>query len=172
MCFPGLKMKFALVLVLGGLFAASPVFADKPAWAGSGKGGKNANSEPGGGQRDDDARSRRDKDGASSGQRQHFDAQHRVYVRDYYAKQSSGGRCPPGLAKKNNGCMPPGQAKKWVTGQPLPAGVVTYPVPQPLLVQLGTPPAGYRYVRVGNDIVLLSPGTSAVVDVIRNLGRG
>jgi hypothetical protein len=22
------------------------------------------------------------------------------------------GSCPPGLAKKNNGCMPPGQAKK------------------------------------------------------------
>ena len=22
------------------------------------------------------------------------------------------GRCPPGLAKKNNGCLPPGQAKK------------------------------------------------------------
>ena len=23
-----------------------------------------------------------------------------------------GGNCPPGLAKKNNGCLPPGQAKK------------------------------------------------------------
>jgi hypothetical protein len=22
------------------------------------------------------------------------------------------GRCPPGLARKNNGCLPPGQAKK------------------------------------------------------------
>ena len=25
--------------------------------------------------------------------------------------------CPPGLAKKHNGCMPPGQAKKWARGQ-------------------------------------------------------
>ena len=25
----------------------------------------------------------------------------------------NGGRCPPGLAKKGNGCMPPGQAKKY-----------------------------------------------------------
>ena len=24
----------------------------------------------------------------------------------------AGGSCPPGLAKKNNGCLPPGQAKK------------------------------------------------------------
>ncbi len=29
-----------------------------------------------------------------------------------------GGGCPPGLAKKNNGCLPPGQAKKlYHTGQ-------------------------------------------------------
>ena len=31
------------------------------------------------------------------------------------------GGCPPGLAKKNNGCMPPGQLKKlYSTGQVLP----------------------------------------------------
>ena len=27
------------------------------------------------------------------------------------------GHCPPGLAKKNNGCMPPGQARKLERGQ-------------------------------------------------------
>lgn len=27
------------------------------------------------------------------------------------------GGCPPGLAKKNNGCMPPGQARKLARGQ-------------------------------------------------------
>lgn len=32
-----------------------------------------------------------------------------------------GGGCPPGLAKKNNGCMPPGQARKlYRTGQRYP----------------------------------------------------
>lgn len=31
--------------------------------------------------------------------------------------------CPPGLAKKNNGCLPPGQAKRmFAEGQRLPAG--------------------------------------------------
>lgn len=29
------------------------------------------------------------------------------------------GGCPPGLAKKLNGCMPPGQAKKFLRGQHL-----------------------------------------------------
>ena len=28
-----------------------------------------------------------------------------------------GGGCPPGLAKKHNGCLPPGQAKKLYRGQ-------------------------------------------------------
>jgi len=27
------------------------------------------------------------------------------------------GRCPPGLAKKHNGCMPPGQARKLARGE-------------------------------------------------------
>ncbi len=32
---------------------------------------------------------------------------------------------PPGLAKKNNGCLPPGQAKKrYQVGQPLPRRVL------------------------------------------------
>ena len=32
------------------------------------------------------------------------------------------GGCPPGLAKKQNGCMPPGQAKKLLRGQYWPHG--------------------------------------------------
>ena len=32
------------------------------------------------------------------------------------------GGCPPGLAKKHNGCLPPGQAKKFYRGQRYPYG--------------------------------------------------
>lgn len=32
--------------------------------------------------------------------------QDRRLVRDYYGGQAKGGKCPPGLAKKGNGCMP------------------------------------------------------------------
>ena len=34
---------------------------------------------------------------------------------NYYGYCAGG--CPPGLAKKHNGCMPPGQAKKLYRGQ-------------------------------------------------------
>jgi hypothetical protein len=36
--------------------------------------------------------------------------------------------CPPGLAAKNNGCLPPGQARKWV-GQRAPAVLATSLLP-------------------------------------------
>lgn len=100
----------------------------------------------------------------------YFNDQHRHIVRSYYSEHYGNGRnCPPGLAKKNNGCMPPGQAKKWVVGQPLPPGVPIYAVPQPVLVQLPPPPYGYRYARVGNDIVLVQAQNHLVIDIIYNL---
>jgi Ni/Co efflux regulator RcnB len=99
-----------------------------------------------------------------------FEARQRDSVRDYYAPRVKAGRCPPGLAKKHNGCLPPGQAKKWGLGQALPPGLVRYPLPAELLRRLGPPPAGHEYVRVAGDILLLAIGTSMVVDAIENLG--
>ncbi|MBN9536265.1 MAG: hypothetical protein J0H77_06045 [Alphaproteobacteria bacterium] len=89
----------------------------------------------------------------------------------YYRPLYAAGDCPPGLAKKNNGCLPPGQAKKlWTVGYPLPAGVVYYPLPGVLLAQLTPPPAGYQYVRVANDILMMAIGTSLIVNAIADLG--
>jgi hypothetical protein len=95
----------------------------------------------------------------------------RVLVREYYEPRIKAGKCPPGLKKKNNGCMPPGQAKAWRRGQPLPAVVVYYPVPAAVQVRLGAPPAGHKFVRVASDILLIAVGTSLVVDAIEDLGR-
>jgi Ni/Co efflux regulator RcnB len=95
----------------------------------------------------------------------------RTLVRDYYDEQFRRGFCPPGLAKKQNGCMPPGQLRKWEIGRPLPREVIFHDLPQGLVVQLGLPPAGYRYVRVASDILLIAIGTGMVIDAIRDLGR-
>ena len=67
--------------------------------------------------------------------------------------------------------MPPAGATEWRVGQRLPAGAGYSRVPQPVVVQLGLPPAGYRYVRVANDILLMAIGTRMVVDAITDLGR-
>jgi Ni/Co efflux regulator RcnB len=160
-----LKTKCALTLVIAGLLGAGPVLADKPEWAGKGK-GKSAPSD----RRHDDGKSRRNNDRHSENRRSHFEDRHRVIARDYYVQQFQGGRrCPPGLAKKNNGCMPPGQAKKWKIGRPLPREVIYYEVPRPLVVQIGPPPSGHRYVRVAGDILMIAIGTGMVVDALENL---
>jgi hypothetical protein len=94
----------------------------------------------------------------------------RTTVYDYYRGQFVAGNCPPGLAKKNNGCLPPGQAKKlWTVGQPLPGTVVFYPLPGPLLMQLTPAPAGYQYVRVASDILLMAIGTRMIVGALADL---
>lgn len=93
-------------------------------------------------------------------------------VTDWYAKEVKAGRCPPGLRKKRNGCLPPGQAKKrWAVGDPLAREVIFYDLPPPLVSELGPPPSGYRYARVGNDVLLLAIGSGMVVDAITDLGR-
>jgi hypothetical protein len=98
----------------------------------------------------------------------YFSQQHREVVHRYYVEQYGEGRhCPPGLAKKHNGCMPPGQARTWAVGQPVPTGVTVYAVPQPVLVQLPPAPVGYSYSRIGADITLMRG--NMVVDVMLNI---
>ncbi len=100
----------------------------------------------------------------------YFGDNDRRMINDYYGREFSSGKCPPGLAKKNNGCLPPGQAKKWRKGYPLPRDVAYYPLPQDLVRRLPPPPPSHRYVRVGGDVLLLSGSSSIVVDTIVNIG--
>lgn len=100
----------------------------------------------------------------------HFDDQRRGNVREYYRTEFRAGHCPPGLRKKGNNCLPRGITRKWQVGQPLPREVIFYTVPQPVVVQLGAPPSGHRYVRVAGDILLIALGTAMVVDAIQDIG--
>lgn len=159
----------AFILLVAGALVAVPAFADKPEWAGGGdkgdryeQGNKHGKMErQGRGEQERERRERRDR----------FSDRNREYIHNYYAKQLRAGRCPPGLARKQNGCMPPGQAKKWKMGKPLPRDVIFYNLPRRLSAELGPPPSGHRYVRVASDILLIAVGTGMVVDAIEDLGR-
>jgi Ni/Co efflux regulator RcnB len=152
-----------LAAVLAAAFALAPAFANN----GNGNGNGKAKGK------DKHEQKHAQKEGKHGGSREvrqgaYFNDHDRDSVRHYYAS-SQGKKCPPGLAKKNNGCMPPGQAKKWHVGQPLPRDVVVYSVPQPILVTLPPPPAQHKYVRVAGDILLIAVGTQMVVDGINGL---
>ncbi|NBX20975.1 hypothetical protein [Rhodoferax mekongensis] len=154
---------WARATTLGLVFSvvSCTAWAGKPEWAGKGKGKHEEESHA------------QNQQGGSVEIRigGYFGDDQRRAAQDYYGTQQAQGKCPPGLAKKNNGCQPPGQAKKWSRGQPLPRDVVFYPVPRDISVRIGLPPAGYKYVRVANDILLIAIGTSMVVDAIEDLMR-
>ncbi len=156
---PQLAARWAAVIITGFL-AASPVLAAKPDGVGNDKGKKYEQAEK-----------------SATSQHSHSGPQVNVFlndrqrsiIRDFYRGEFKRGHCPPGLAKKNNGCMPPGQAKKWARGKRLPGDVHYHDLPRDLLDRLGRAPEGHKYVRVAADILLLAVGTSMVVDAVEDL---
>lgn len=159
-------------LILAGIvtaFVAGGALAEKPEWAGANKHAREGN----GGKPDKHVKQERgghtgDRDGAISFA---FSGDERRMADDYYGPRFRTGKCPPGLAKKHNGCLPPGQAKKWHKGQPLPKDVRFYALPQELRVRLPPPPPNHRYVRVAADILLIAVGSQMVIDAIEDIGR-
>jgi hypothetical protein len=101
-----------------------------------------------------------------------FNADQRGRVQVFFVETHGRGKCPPGLAKKNNGCLPPGQAtKRYVVGHPLPPTIRWEPVPREVEVRIGPAPTGYQYGIVDGDLVKLAIGTLLVVDAIDGLVR-
>lgn len=99
-----------------------------------------------------------------------FTTEQRSAAHGWYVETYGRGNCPPGLAKKNNGCLPPGQAKKrYVVGKPLDPGVRYQPLPAELSVRIGKPPDGYLYMTLDGDLLKLAVGTLLVVDAIDGL---
>jgi Ni/Co efflux regulator RcnB len=144
----------AVVITVTLAWLGSSAMAGKPEWAGNGNGKKQKHVE---------------ESAVTVQVGAYFGDNQRTAAAEYYGQQRATGRCPPGLAKKNNGCMPPGQAKRWAMGHPLPGTVVQYQLPNAVTLKIGLPPAGYRYVRVANDILLIAIGTHMVVDAIEDL---
>ena len=134
-----------LTIAIAGMLACGPAIADKPAAAAAAT--------------------------AKVKQAGYFGDRHWTLVRDYYNEQIRAGNCPLGFVKREDGCAPPDQARKWAIGKPLPQNAVRFDVPHALSAKLGKPPAGHRYVRVGADVLLVSNRTGLVVDGILDLGR-
>jgi len=90
--------------------------------------------------------------------------------------QGRWGGCPPGLAKKGNGCMPPGQARKyyWDRGARVPAGYRGWTrydaIPRAYRMRVPYN-ARYRYVYRDDYVYVVDPQTRLVRDIIDLLSR-
>jgi hypothetical protein len=163
----------AMALIFSGVYAANPALAGASSKSGGRGAEKSGEKETQGNKTEEKGR-----DQMESGERgepgvkasQYFSEESRISVHKYYSGQFRSGHCPPGLAKKNNGCMPPGQAKKWMIGRPLPRDVIFHDLPPEVLVQLGPVPSRHRFVRVASDILMIAVGTGMVVDAIEDIG--
>ena len=96
----------------------------------------------------------------------------RTAVCTYYREEVAAGRCPAGLVKKNNACAASVPSKQaWKMDQPLPDGVAGEALPAALIAKLSPSPAGYQYLRVDNDILIVGVGTRSVAALVADLSR-
>ncbi len=172
-----IKLKYSICLTFAttALFTANIVIADKPGWD---DGGRHEKHRPRESHRDwgrhgyqypgQPAYRSHDRPPYHGGK--FFDDRDHSFVNGYFANEHRSGRCPPGLDKKYNGCLPPGREKKWLIGQPIAGDIVYYDLPPSLAMGIGLPPPGYRFVRVASDILLIAIGTGIVMDAIYDLG--
>ena len=98
-----------------------------------------------------------------------FSAAQAMAARSYFEEEGHQGYVPSRPMRSGQAPMMP--MHRWQLGQPLPSGVMSYPLPRPLILAMGTAPAGYRYVRMGGDILLVSESSGMVVDVIEEVAR-
>jgi hypothetical protein len=83
--------------------------------------------------------------------------------------------CPPGLAKKNNGCLPPGQAKKLAIGQRYQQSYGYDPygynqIPYDVRQRYDLDPSNQYYYDQGN-LYGVDPRTQIVEQIIRSILR-
>ncbi len=83
--------------------------------------------------------------------------------------------CPPGLAKKNNGCLPPGQAKKlYHVGQRYPLRYGNQwnynQIPYDMRQQYGFDP-GYNYYYGDGYVYQVDPKTMVIREIVNAILR-
>ena len=153
-------MKKLLILAAATAVAltASPALADK--------GGK--------GHGDDRGWQSNDRDDRHDGDRRWNDNDRRGGDRNT-GYRSSYRHCPPGLAKKHNGCMPPGQARQqWRRGYRVPNGYGSYTaydqIPYEYRNRYNLDPDN-RYIYRDNTIYQVDPRTQIIQQILGGLVR-
>ncbi|OFW89114.1 MAG: hypothetical protein A3J37_06185 [Alphaproteobacteria bacterium RIFCSPHIGHO2_12_FULL_45_9] len=83
------------------------------------------------------------------------------YVAHYYKNT-----CPWEHDLRVKKCVAPTapQKRPYMIGYGLPSDVVTEDVPQQIVARLRPIPYGYKYVRVGNDVLLINGSNREVID--------
>jgi len=163
----GLAVLAALAFAIAAPIAFAPsALADPPAHAGKG------DAEPGKAQKQNkDARNvgRHGQGGRYGGRTQMpaaIETGDRFRIQAYFSDSYGERDCPPGLAKKNNGCLPPGQAKQYARGDVVPGGARLIRLPEDLEARLRPLPPGYVYRRADGAVLVVAEAARKVIDIV------
>ena len=77
--------------------------------------------------------------------------------------------CPPGLAAKNNGCLPPGIAKRYTVGQVLPEGIPYELITDLAYYGLNKPDGEWLYYLVDGDVLRIADDVFTVLEAFEIL---
>ena len=83
------------------------------------------------------------------------------YVSQYYKNT-----CPWEHDLRIKKCVAPSipQKRAYMIGYGLPSDVMAEDIPQQITARLRPVPSGYKYVRVGNDVLLINESNREVID--------
>lgn len=84
----------------------------------------------------------------------------RAIIRQHFAEYRGGETDTP----------PRSSVRPWLVDARLPSGLHAKPLPHELELKLSALAAGFRRVRVGDDVLLIDAQTRRIVDVMRNVG--
>ena len=80
--------------------------------------------------------------------------------------------CPPGLAAKNNGCLPPGIAKRYTIGEVLPEGIPYELITNLAYYGLDMPDGNWLYYLVDGDVLRIADDVFTVLEAFEILFGG
>ncbi len=150
-----MKKLMILAAVAAATLTASPALADK---GGNGHGKGHGDNQ---GWQSNDRGDRHNGDGRWNDRNNNYRSSYR--------------NCPPGLAKKHNGCQPPGQARQqWRRGYRVPNGYGSYTaynqIPYEYRNRYNLNPDN-RYIYRDNTIYQVDPRTQIIQQILGGLVR-
>jgi hypothetical protein len=158
--------KVAAAAIIAGALSIGAAQADKPSWAGHGHGNGNSHevSDEGNGKGDDQGENEEHHHGKHHHDEVKLVEHDRVVIREYIGHHRDKW-CPPGLAKKHNGCMPPGQLK-YKVGETIPTTVHYTLVPRTVVRTWAPLPPDEIYVRTGGDVYVMDKTSRTILDAV------
>jgi Ni/Co efflux regulator RcnB len=163
----------ALAVTLGSAAGGASAYADNDYnWHNSSHQSENNSHRESNNDHDGDRSNDRNNDRHDSGHeryhgshREAFNDNDRQSIRVYMHRHHHHWDCPTGLARKHNGCRPPGKAR-YEVGRRLPDGVEYVVAPYQLRRHLHPAPHGYQYIRVDDDVLLMSKNDRTIIDAV------